>query len=266
MYVSFYICVWTDCFVFIFIFQLILVIWLQQGFMFVRNFATTFYSWQCLIVLRWLRSTWCFDPVTVWNWSKQPNLSPVREGVHSLLDYFPVSHLSPLLLCSFPVSHLSPLLLHSFPVSHPSPVTLFLWVIHLLFSCESPISCYTLPVSHASFPVSHPSPVRLFPSESPISSSVSLSLWITHLLCYTLSPWVTHLLCPQLSQHPQLEFHNGGDNHGIVTPGGDLKVGMKVWLIPGHCDPTVNLHDWIVGVRNGRVECVWPVSGRGPGY
>jgi D-serine deaminase-like pyridoxal phosphate-dependent protein len=24
-----------------------------------------------------------------------------------------------------------------------------------------------------------------------------------------------------------------------------------VWLIPGHCDPTVNLHDWLVGVRGG---------------
>jgi 3-hydroxy-D-aspartate aldolase len=36
-----------------------------------------------------------------------------------------------------------------------------------------------------------------------------------------------------------------------------------VWLIPGHCDPTANLYDWIVGVRGGRVECVWPISARG---
>ena len=42
-----------------------------------------------------------------------------------------------------------------------------------------------------------------------------------------------------------------------------LKLGEKVWLIPGHCDPTVNLHDWYVGVRNGRVEVLWPVSARG---
>jgi len=33
--------------------------------------------------------------------------------------------------------------------------------------------------------------------------------------------------------------------------------------VPGHCDPTVNLHDWIVGVREGIVECVWPVAARG---
>jgi hypothetical protein len=45
-----------------------------------------------------------------------------------------------------------------------------------------------------------------------------------------------------------------------------LAIGDKVRLIPGHCDPTVNLHDWFVGVRNGRVESLWPVSGRGPGF
>jgi D-serine deaminase-like pyridoxal phosphate-dependent protein len=39
--------------------------------------------------------------------------------------------------------------------------------------------------------------------------------------------------------------------------------GDRVWLIPGHCDPTVNLYDWIVGVRGTRVESVWPVAARG---
>jgi 3-hydroxy-D-aspartate aldolase len=34
-------------------------------------------------------------------------------------------------------------------------------------------------------------------------------------------------------------------------------------LIPGHIDPTVNLHDWIVAVRGGRVEGVWPIDARG---
>jgi len=58
---------------------------------------------------------------------------------------------------------------------------------------------------------------------------------------------------------------SGGDEHGVISPAKDLKLGEKVWLIPGHCDPTVNLHQWIVGVRGQRVEVVWPVSGRGPG-
>lgn len=28
-------------------------------------------------------------------------------------------------------------------------------------------------------------------------------------------------------------------------------LGAALWLIPGHCDPTVNLHDWMIGVRGG---------------
>ena len=44
--------------------------------------------------------------------------------------------------------------------------------------------------------------------------------------------------------------------------------GDKVLLVPGHCDPTVNLHDWYVGVRGfgtaePRVEGLWPVAARG---
>ena len=41
------------------------------------------------------------------------------------------------------------------------------------------------------------------------------------------------------------------------------KLGEKLRLVPGHCDPTVDKFDWYVGVRNGRVECLWPVAARG---
>jgi D-serine deaminase-like pyridoxal phosphate-dependent protein len=55
-----------------------------------------------------------------------------------------------------------------------------------------------------------------------------------------------------------LAFANGGDEHGIlrpVTSDGLLPaLGETVWLIPGHCDPTVNLHDFYVGVRGGLVQ------------
>jgi len=37
----------------------------------------------------------------------------------------------------------------------------------------------------------------------------------------------------------------------------------ELMLIPGHCDPTINLHDWFVGLRNGRVETLWPITARG---
>ena len=36
--------------------------------------------------------------------------------------------------------------------------------------------------------------------------------------------------------------------------------------VPGHCDPTANVHDWYVGVRGGKVETLWPVSARGKAY
>ena len=57
------------------------------------------------------------------------------------------------------------------------------------------------------------------------------------------------------------------DEHGVVEdPDGVLKVNDKLKLVPGHCDPTCNVHDWYVGVRGGRVEAVWPVSARGKAY
>jgi D-serine deaminase-like pyridoxal phosphate-dependent protein len=62
------------------------------------------------------------------------------------------------------------------------------------------------------------------------------------------------------------DYERASDEHGrIDTSDCNLppQLGDRVWLIPGHCDPTVNLHDWIVAVRNGVVEEVWPVEARG---
>jgi 3-hydroxy-D-aspartate aldolase len=57
------------------------------------------------------------------------------------------------------------------------------------------------------------------------------------------------------------------DEHGVVAdPEGVLKVNDKLRLVPGHCDPTCNVHDWYVGVRGGKVETLWPVSARGKAF
>ena len=57
------------------------------------------------------------------------------------------------------------------------------------------------------------------------------------------------------------------DEHGVVSdPKAALKVNDKLRLVPGHCDPTCNVHDWYVGVRDGKVETLWPVSARGKAY
>jgi D-serine deaminase-like pyridoxal phosphate-dependent protein len=77
---------------------------------------------------------------------------------------------------------------------------------------------------------------------------------------------------PRVWQRDDLVVANGGDEHGILRPGagspGTLPaLGEKLWLVPGHCDPTVNLHDRYVVVRGGlaegRVAAVWPVTARG---
>ena len=62
-------------------------------------------------------------------------------------------------------------------------------------------------------------------------------------------------------------FQSGGDEHGILfdVPEGILPVGSTVQLVPSHCDPTVNLHDYFVGVRDGKVEALWEIDARGPG-
>jgi 3-hydroxy-D-aspartate aldolase len=47
---------------------------------------------------------------------------------------------------------------------------------------------------------------------------------------------------------------------------GRLGLGDKIRLIPGHCDPTVNLYDWYVCIRGSRVEQLWPITARGAVY
>ena len=68
----------------------------------------------------------------------------------------------------------------------------------------------------------------------------------------------------------ELDFSNAGDEHGVLRAraGASLPaLGEIVWLIPGHCDPTVNLHEHLVALRGGldagRVEAVWTVDARG---
>jgi D-serine deaminase-like pyridoxal phosphate-dependent protein len=63
-----------------------------------------------------------------------------------------------------------------------------------------------------------------------------------------------------------LEYAKASDEHGVlaVDPSrASPRIGDALWLVPGHCDPTVNLYDWIVAYRGERVEELWPVAARG---
>jgi len=71
---------------------------------------------------------------------------------------------------------------------------------------------------------------------------------------------------PLLDGIANVTFERASDDHGVLKVGDTnhpLAVGDKIRLIPGHCDPTINLYDWYVGIRGGRVEALWPITARG---
>jgi 3-hydroxy-D-aspartate aldolase len=71
---------------------------------------------------------------------------------------------------------------------------------------------------------------------------------------------------PAVWQRPGLDYLQASDEHGFVAIDSGAAapaLGEKLLLVPGHCDPTINLHDWYVGVRNGVVEALWPITARG---
>jgi 3-hydroxy-D-aspartate aldolase len=74
---------------------------------------------------------------------------------------------------------------------------------------------------------------------------------------------------PVVWQRPGLEYTRASDEHGWIEIGAGaapLSLGDKLLLVPGHCDPTINLYDWYVCVRKGRVEALWPITARGALY
>ena len=72
---------------------------------------------------------------------------------------------------------------------------------------------------------------------------------------------------PFIYGRDDVEYVKCSDEHGVISdPDGVLEINEKLKLVPGHCDPTCNVHDWYVGVRNGKVETIWPVSARGKAY
>ena len=70
---------------------------------------------------------------------------------------------------------------------------------------------------------------------------------------------------PLVWDRPGVRYVGASDEHGsLAVEGGERpKLGERLRLVPGHCDPTVDRYDWYVGIRGGRVECLWPVSARG---
>jgi 3-hydroxy-D-aspartate aldolase len=74
---------------------------------------------------------------------------------------------------------------------------------------------------------------------------------------------------PLVWGEPAATYERASDEHGrlaVAAASNRLRIGDKIRLVPGHCDPTVNLYDWYVGIRGERVEAIWPITARGAGY
>ncbi len=74
---------------------------------------------------------------------------------------------------------------------------------------------------------------------------------------------------PTVWDEPAATYERASDEHGrlgITSATNRLKLGDKVKLVPGHCDPTVNLYDWYVGIKGDRVAAIWPITARGALY
>ena len=68
---------------------------------------------------------------------------------------------------------------------------------------------------------------------------------------------------PTVWRRDGLRYSKASDEHGWIEGGPLPPLGEKLQLVPGHCDPTINLYDWYVCVRRGVVEALWPITARG---
>jgi D-serine deaminase-like pyridoxal phosphate-dependent protein len=71
---------------------------------------------------------------------------------------------------------------------------------------------------------------------------------------------------PVIAGRPGLVYQRPSDEHGVIIAKEGTRLpdlGEVLRLVPGHCDPTVNLYDWLVCIREGEVADIWPVDARG---
>ena len=70
---------------------------------------------------------------------------------------------------------------------------------------------------------------------------------------------------PEIKGFPKCSIRGGlAEEHGIIVdPDDELDYLQKIEYIPGHCCTTVNLHDRYFCVRNGKLETLWQITGRG---
>jgi D-serine deaminase-like pyridoxal phosphate-dependent protein len=71
---------------------------------------------------------------------------------------------------------------------------------------------------------------------------------------------------PVPKHRDDVRYYNASEEHGWIdtsaaeTP---VSIGDRVEFVVPHVCTTINLHDRLIGLRNGRVETVWDVQARG---
>lgn len=71
---------------------------------------------------------------------------------------------------------------------------------------------------------------------------------------------------PELVGITGVEYRFGGDEHGILeisNPSREVRLGDKFELIVPHCDPNINLYDFMYVVQGDNVKEIWKVNARG---
>ncbi|MFZ9734131.1 MAG: DSD1 family PLP-dependent enzyme [Burkholderiaceae bacterium] len=71
---------------------------------------------------------------------------------------------------------------------------------------------------------------------------------------------------PQIYEMPGVTYVKASDEHGVLRTTTMLALGDKLRIVPGHCDPTVNLYDSLFVVEDEIVVDVWPIAARGALY
>lgn len=73
------------------------------------------------------------------------------------------------------------------------------------------------------------------------------------------------LIPPLVKDIKGVEVTRFSAEHGhlqITSPSKELEVGDKLELIPSNCGTTVNMYEKYIGIRDGRVEVIWPILAR----
>lgn len=71
---------------------------------------------------------------------------------------------------------------------------------------------------------------------------------------------------PRLKSITGVNFRWAGDEHGmleLIQPSREIKIKDRLEFLTPHCDPTVNLYDYLYAVRGEKVEEIWSIAARG---